>query len=560
MRNKTEPQQENLRSVVFEKKELIKEHFLSKKTKYLYLLAGAVIVLGALFIRTYHLSSLPPGIYPDEAVNGTDAINAIETGNFKLFYPNNYGREGLYINLIASGFVFFGASVITLKMWSVFFGTLTVLGMILLARELFKSWHAGLVAGFLYATTFWAINFNRIAFRANMLPFVMVFSFYFLFKGLRTRKMRDYILAGAFFGLGVHTYIAFRIAPAILVALFIAFLLARKNFFREHWKEILVYLLTIFIIALPILLTFYSHPEYFETRSEAVSVFSPKVNQGHLWKALKTSTALTLGMFNFHGDQNWRHNLPSQPELPFFIGLFFLFGAALLFIQILYWTYRRFRNKKRSDNLIISALLLSWLLIMLLPGLLAYEGIPHAIRTIGSLPAALLIAAYGIEIFYRQILKVKNKYVKIPAYLILVSVVLYSGCVSTRRYFVDWGQSLEIHPAFSQNFKNMALYINNLPGSVHKYVVANAGGQIMDDGLPVSAEVVKLLTHYRTPGVSYLHRDFDPSAIKSPAKMVLMYYDGEVIAKIKSIYPGATVQKLDPQPGNRTDSFVININ
>jgi predicted membrane-bound mannosyltransferase len=128
--------------------------------RFFYLTLAAAIFFIAILARTYHLTSLPPGIYPDEAVNGTDAINAIETGHFKLFYPNNYGREGLFINLIALGFMLFGVNVITLKIWAVFFGILTVAGIMLLARELFGTYRAGLVAGFLYATSFWAVNFS----------------------------------------------------------------------------------------------------------------------------------------------------------------------------------------------------------------------------------------------------------------------------------------------------------------------------------------------------------------------------------------------------------------
>src|SRR4030042_6715119 len=255
--------------------------------KFFFLTIAAVVFFIAILARTHHLSSLPPGVYPDEAVNGTDAIGAIETGHFKLFYPNNYGREGLFMNLIAFGFMFFGVSVITLKMWAVLFGILTVAGMMLLARELFGTHRAGLIAGFLYAPSFWAINFNRISFRANMLPFVLVFTFYFLFRGLQKGKFGDYIWAGLFFGLGMHTYIAFRIAPLILVALFLAILASKKKFLRQYWKAILAFTLAAFFVALPMLLTFYFHPEYFETRSESVSVLSPKVNQGHLAKALR---------------------------------------------------------------------------------------------------------------------------------------------------------------------------------------------------------------------------------------------------------------------------------
>ena len=155
----------------------------------LYIVLAALIVLGALFLRTYKLSTLPPGVYPDESVNGIDAITANANHNWQLFYTNNNGREGLFMNLIALGFSLFGVSVVTLKMWSVLFGTLTVLGMTLLGEELLASRRAGLIAGFLTATSFWAINFSRIGFRAIMLPFVLVFSIFFLIRGIQKKKI-----------------------------------------------------------------------------------------------------------------------------------------------------------------------------------------------------------------------------------------------------------------------------------------------------------------------------------------------------------------------------------
>lgn len=532
---------------------------------YFYLiLAAAIIALGFL-ARAYHLSSLPPGVYPDEAVNGTDALNALETGHFRWFYPNNYGREGLFMNLIALGFKFFGANIITLKMWSVFFSTLTILGMILLAREFWNTWRAGLIAGFLYATSYWAINFSRISFRANMLPFVLVFSFYFLFRALRTGKYYDYILAGAFFGLGVHTYIAFRVAPAILVVVLLALIASKKKFFRNFWKPLLIYIVSMFLVALPMLLTFYFHPEYFETRSESVSILSPKVNQGQLSHALWVSLTKTLGMFNFQGDQNWRHNFPGQPELQFFVGIFFLIGIFYLIGRFFHLAWQRGKYGKRSDELVISSLILAWFFVMLLPEMLTYEGLPHSLRAIGTLPAALLIATFAIEKTFAAIGKIHSssqarRFAKFALYTALIAILVWSGFSSLKRYFVDWAQAPQIHAAFSRNFKNMALYLNSLPSDVHKYVVANAGGQIMEDGLPVSAEVVKFLTYSRTPGIVYLKPDFEANIIQTPAKVVLMYYDGEAIAKVKALFPNAYVQKIDPQPGNGTDYFVININ
>ena len=141
----------------------------------------ALIISFGFFLRIYNIENAPPGIYPDEAVNGEDALRANATGDYRWFYPANQGREGLFMNLIAFSFKFFGASIFTLKLPNIIFGTLTILGIYLLAKELFKSERIGLISAFLTAVSFWAINFSRIAFRANMLPTILVFSFYFLF-------------------------------------------------------------------------------------------------------------------------------------------------------------------------------------------------------------------------------------------------------------------------------------------------------------------------------------------------------------------------------------------
>jgi predicted membrane-bound mannosyltransferase len=61
-----------------------------------------LIVSIALFLRTYHLTELPPGLYPDEAMNGDNTMHALHTGAWSVFYPENNGREGLFINIRVS--------------------------------------------------------------------------------------------------------------------------------------------------------------------------------------------------------------------------------------------------------------------------------------------------------------------------------------------------------------------------------------------------------------------------------------------------------------------------
>jgi 4-amino-4-deoxy-L-arabinose transferase-like glycosyltransferase len=214
----------------------------------LFLGLGAIIVL-AFFLRFYNIENLPAGLYPDEAMNGTNAITANETGHYKLFYEENSGREGLFINLQALSLRTFGYTIPALKLWSAIFGTLTALGIGLLAWELFSRRAAALIAAFITATSYWAINFSRIGFRAIMTSFLLSFSFYFFFRGLRTRKVSLFVLAGCIFGLGVHTYIAFRLAPIILILLLPFLMLSYEDFFKHYWKHALAFVCSAFIVA-----------------------------------------------------------------------------------------------------------------------------------------------------------------------------------------------------------------------------------------------------------------------------------------------------------------------
>jgi 4-amino-4-deoxy-L-arabinose transferase-like glycosyltransferase len=537
----------------------IKEASKSDISRKAYIILAVLVVLAALFIRSYHINILPPGIYPDEAVNGVDAIKANATHTWKAFYENNNGREGLFMNLIALSFSLFGISVVSFKLWSIIFGTLTVLGMILLGEELFANRRAGIIAGFLTATSFWAINFSRIGFRAIMLPFILVWSIFFLIRAIQKKKTIDYILAGIFFGLGVHTYIAFRIAPLILIVLLAAFIISRKRFFATHWKEVLAFIAAVTIAALPMLLDFYQHPDHFSGRTNQVSVFNPDINQGHLLLTLGKSFGMSFVGLNFFGDQNWRHNLPPWPELFPIIGIFFLAGLFYFIYEFFFLLWHRIRAGERSERFILVALLLSWFFVMLLPEAISFEGLPHALRSIGVMPAALLLAVFSIEGVWKWAEKEKLKKYKKAILTVLIALIILSGTWSVKQYFVDWGGSKDVHGAFNQNYMNMASYLNSLPARTPKYLVDNGPGIKMEDGLQTSMEVVKLFTYQKAANTAYLDPDFNANDLRSPSQVVLMSFDEGIIGRIAEVFPRSTVSKIDFQPGLGTDFTVINV-
>src|SRR3989344_4008221 len=187
-----------------------------------------LIILIAAFLRFWDLPNTPLGLWADEAINGTNTIQALETRTWKVFYPENFGREGLFINIQALSVAIFGHEPWVLRLPSAIFGLLTVLGLYLMTRELFGA-RVALFTSFFLATSFWHINFSRIGFRAIMAPFFLVWSFYFLFLAMRKSKEWLFALAGFIFGLGFHSYIAYRVAPIVA-------LLPLWKFYRS-WKK-----------------------------------------------------------------------------------------------------------------------------------------------------------------------------------------------------------------------------------------------------------------------------------------------------------------------------------
>jgi len=430
-----------------------------------------IVALG-FFLRIYRISSVPPGVYPDEAVNGMDAISANNSGHYQWFYPANQGREGLMMNLVALCFKLFGISMLSLILPSIIAGALTVLGIFLLSRELFNN-RVGLISAFLVAVSFWPLNFSRISFRANLLPAILVFSFYFLFLGLRTKKWWPYIIGGFVFGIGMHTYIAWRIAPLILILLLVFVILSRKNYLKENWGKILVFLATSIIAAAPMFWTFYAHPEYFESRSDSISIFSPKINNGHPILTFLRSFGLSLAKYNFWGDQNWRHNYPPYPILDYVTGIAFLFGLIFALIKFFKLSWYRWRYKIQNSELEVYALLVFWFFIMLVPEFMTAEGNPHALRSIGTLPAVFLLAALTFEFIYQKIEKYNYSFKKITHSILLIAII-FIGAFNILKYHVFWAGKTETARAFEKVDMDVSDYLKTLPHDKEIYVITGA--------------------------------------------------------------------------------------
>lgn len=490
------------------------------------IIVGILIV--ATFFRFYQLDKYPPGLYPDEAMNGSNALVANETGDYKIFYPENYGREGLFINIQALSVKWFGIDPWSLRAVSAIFGILAVLGLYLLARELFD-WRIGAISSFLMAISLWHVNFSRIGFRAIMLPFILVFLFYFLWKGLKHSDWLSFFWAGVLGGLGFYTYFSYRIAPLIAIIIFINYwMFIKKDFHHENYEHtrnrflggFSLFMITIFFIALPIGVYFLKNPENFMQRNTQ-SVFV----QEEPAKELALSVVKTLGMFTFYGDGNQRHNLSGQPVLGWPIAILFAIG----FLRELYHWLRR----KHGHFSPVHTLLFAWFFVFLIPGFLSTEA-PHALRAIGVIPVAMIFSAKGLmwifnategweSVSHPWIARDHRQFV--APILVILALLGALGFYEYNRYFNVWGPSQITADAFSANYVDIANQINAVPDSKKKYVVIGIPA-VEAYGLPVTAQTVMFLTDTVTAkkravkNLTYLTADQARNYKFSPASII----------------------------------------
>ena len=471
-----------------------------------------VILAIASFFRLWQLDSIPPGLYPDVAINGNDALDSLKTGNFKVFYPENNGREGLMMWSIALSFSIFGVSIWSIKIVAAIIGILTVLGLYLLTKELFNYYEArprsiiAFLSSFFLATSFWHTNFSRIGFRAILLPFILVFAFYFLFKGFREKRTFYFPISGIFFGLGFYTYISYRFIILLLPLILICwwFIYQKQNLRKIFILNTPYLILATIIIALPIGFYFLQNPQDFISRATGISIFATE----NPIKEFGKSLILHLGMFNFYGDPNWRHNFAGSPMLFWPIGILFLIGFALS-IKHMKW-------------------LIAWFFVMLLPGILTYEGIPHSLRVIGVIPVVYIFAGIGGYSVYQWFNKnIKNKKLLVTASIIFLLMV---GVCEGNKYFVKWGARPEVEGAFSSDYVEIGNYLNSLPQETQKYVIVNMPGVPVPwpNGIPMPAQTVMFIesTKYGQPQSTYLlPKDLDQIKIEKNAVIIPMQHD-----------------------------------
>lgn len=448
-----------------------------------------LIILLSFSLRFYKLPSNPPSLYWEEVALGYDAYSLLKTGKdhrgnvWPITYINSYMdyKPPLYVYTAIPSIALFGLNEFGVRFPSAFFGSLTVLVLYFLVKELTK--YSGqqleknnlpLVSALLLAISPWHLQFSRAAFEANLALFLVTFAilvFLWSFK-----KPLLLIISALLFVLSLYAYHGARVfTPLCLLALIVVF-------FKRLWRiKIIVLLSAIFfvILSIPLLksLTSKEIGQRFQETSAFIDLDPIIKSNAEIQKDENTRLAKIIhhryfeygkifltnyfnhfsGDFLFlSGDGNPRHSIQE-------FGALYHWELITLIIGLIYFI----KVWKPESNFI-----LLWLLLGPVPGAITKSS-PHALRSIFTLPALIIISAIGLV----QLIKIVkfNKIILFTFYFLLFAdfiFYLHFYYVHYPKYkssYWQYGYKQAIAYIEANKAKYNTIYITNEYGRAYMY-------------------------------------------------------------------------------------------
>jgi len=400
-----------------------------------YLILILIIVLGFL-LRFINISNLPPSLNWDEVSHGYNAYSILKTGQdeWGQWFPiTNFRAYGdyplpLYMYLSIPWIAILGLNEISIRLTSVLLGSLTVLMVYLISKQVFKNRYAALFSMLLLAVSPWGILTSRQVIQSTPAIFFLSLGIWLCLKGI-AEKSQLLVWGAASMGLSAYAYHNTRILTPVLFFLLIIFF---KKFFFAKKK----FLIQIFIVGVIFFVPLI--PVVFSTEGAARSSWVGILDQGAinqinearstsdlpvpLPKLLNNKIVYSsirvaenyLGYFSpiylgLEGGTQYQFSVPHfgiiyPIELPFFyIGLIFLLA--------------KFRKNSLNEKFI-----LGWLLLAPIPAAITRD--PYqVVRSTIMMPALYIVTGLGVALFLD-----KFKSISLRNIIVIIFIVLLGWC------------------------------------------------------------------------------------------------------------------------------------
>jgi 4-amino-4-deoxy-L-arabinose transferase-like glycosyltransferase len=399
------------------------------------LIIVSCLLLVGLFFRIYIISDHPFPWSGDEASVGIEGERII-SGEVTDFFESGWsGQPNWSFVPTALSLTIFGRNFFAIRLVSVLEGTLAILWLYLLARELFGRSIATLAAGFLVAYSC-HLQFSRIGVNNIIDSMEVCFVLWLTVRAIRKGQVSDYVWAGLAGGLAFYTYVGSRLVLALAIFLLLYTVIRQRGYFRTHFLHLGVFLFSAILAITPLADYFIHHPDIFMTRLGQENIFTNHwlVNEANrtgvsitsiLWKQF-TDTILVYisqpAIGNFFNS--------SQPYLSVLGSIFFVFGMAYALVKI-------------SEPRMILILFWFWSVVFL-GGVLTLSP-PANTRLLMTSPVVAILLVLGITQFFGTLSRIK---LVSPRWQTLISVGLvvilgiqnityYFGVYRNQNYFQD---------------------------------------------------------------------------------------------------------------------------
>jgi 4-amino-4-deoxy-L-arabinose transferase-like glycosyltransferase len=412
------------------------------KLPFVILLFG-VIFLGAI-LRFYNISNNPPGLYLDEVSIGLNAYDILKTGKdqFGISYPLAFKSFGdykmpIYIYLVSLSMLIFGKTEFAVRFPSALAGTLTVLVIFFLLKELLENDKKtkqianvlALIGSAVLAILPWHLQFSRGGFENSV---ALLFYSTGWLLGIRYWKTKKwlYLLGIALcFCFAEYTYQLYRIVSPLTF-----FIVAVILFFKEKklFKNVLLAFIIFIILSLPLILfsfTLHGQERFFETSAFGQNLFSKGIigifRDGIIFVNNYLSY-FSLTYFFHLGDQINRHQVQN-------FGLLYLWQLPFLVAGLYFLA--------KTKNALIRFVTIFFLLVGPIAPALVLPS-PHTLRFLsGTIPSTLLTTLGIYQIYVARIKWRKFVFVVVSA-IVAVSFIYfldYYFVQYPKESQIDWG-------------------------------------------------------------------------------------------------------------------------
>ncbi|MBU0708257.1 glycosyltransferase family 39 protein, partial [Patescibacteria group bacterium] len=388
------------------------------------------ITVTAFILRFYQVASNPPGFFCDEASIGYNAYSLLTTGKDEHSqpWPIFFRAFGEFKNPVAiystiPALTIFGLNETGVRFVSVIYGSLTVLIIYLLGKEL-RNPQTGLIAAFLLTISPWHIHFSRIAFECVSFLFFTSLSLYLFIRA--TKGVKSYLpWSFLFFAIGLYTYTPSRVFIPLFLPLLIAIF---WNKVKVHRTQFILSLLLFLALITP--LAIHLSGEEGWARAKQISIFSNAESFSSITTHIGTKYLLAFSpnyLFKF-GDTDMpgqfvtRHSVKGTGELYWFQLPFLIAGFFYL------WKQRRKA---------LSKMLISWITLYPLADALTVSTLQSTHLIIGVLPLQL-ITALGADHVLAQINHLTALRIKKAVLILFTTLFCTFGTYEITRYLTNF--------------------------------------------------------------------------------------------------------------------------